>query len=621
MKMLTRITLFLMFSVIMIGEIKAQPEPPSNLTATQNNWGNYVYVNLKWDISGSMMRHESFNIYRKNGAISDSGSFHRIYSHVFYNAWIDKFVHRGETYSYFVTAVNRDGESKPSDTAEVALDTNITKAYAYGTVTNSVTGEIIPHAEVSLIPVFGWGRINVCTDSTGNYAASLYPGTYVLLAKAEGFYPEFYNETRDIFNAEKITFNSNDSLNFDISLQPFQHLNKYVLSGSVKDSSGNPVKSMVELYNVTANSFHKRFYRAVTDSSGNYSVMVREGDTLVAYAHSFSRNYFPQFYNGKESFLTADRIGIAADMENINFVLVHKPVYNNGISGTVMNSDTMGVESLILAIRLGVKEDHHRKYSTFSDSLGNYSFTNMYPGNYILMAIPAGDYIPTFFRYDGTQTLHWKDADSVAVNSSGIISDINFSVISRPDSGEYYVSGKVIDDSGNPIAGALVFAKDDNQQIYSFGITNDEGMYKITGLIPGNYSISSSSYGYSDGNPASVSLDYSSNYSGNASFTMTSEEVTAVNRNTELNSFKLNQNYPNPFNPSTTINFVVPYQTRVTLKVFNVLGSEVATLVNGEKPAGSYNVTFNAGNLASGVYFYQLKAGNFIATKKLMLIK
>ena len=213
MKMLTKVTLFIMFAILMIGEIKAQPEPPLNLSATQNNWGNYIYVNLKWDISSSMMRHESFNIYRKKGAISDSGSFQRIYSHIYYNEWIDKFVHRGETYSYYVTAVNRDGESKPSDTAEVSLDTNITKAYAYGTVKNNITGEVVPHASISFVPVFGWGRVNAWTDSSGNYTAALYPGTYVILAKAEGYYPEFYNDTRYIFNADKITFNSNDSLN------------------------------------------------------------------------------------------------------------------------------------------------------------------------------------------------------------------------------------------------------------------------------------------------------------------------------------------------------------------------------------------------------------------------
>ena len=85
--------------------------------------------------------------------------------------------------------------------------------------------------------------------------------------------------------------------------------------------------------------------------------------------------------------------------------------------------------------------------------------------------------------------------------------------------------------------------------------------------------------------------------------------------------FSLHQNYPNPFNPSTTINYQIPTAGIVSLKVYDVLGREVANLVNEEKPAGTYNITFNAGNFASGVYFYRLKAGNFVSTKKLVLMK
>ncbi len=85
--------------------------------------------------------------------------------------------------------------------------------------------------------------------------------------------------------------------------------------------------------------------------------------------------------------------------------------------------------------------------------------------------------------------------------------------------------------------------------------------------------------------------------------------------------FALHQNYPNPFNPSTTINYQIPTAGIISLKVYDVLGREVTNLVNEEKPAGTYNITFNAGNFASGVYFYQLKAGNFVSTKKLVLMK
>ncbi len=85
--------------------------------------------------------------------------------------------------------------------------------------------------------------------------------------------------------------------------------------------------------------------------------------------------------------------------------------------------------------------------------------------------------------------------------------------------------------------------------------------------------------------------------------------------------YYLSQNYPNPFNPSTRIHYSVPKATFVSIKVYDVLGREVATLVNEEKPAGNYQVQFDAGNITSGIYFYTLKAGEFSQTKKLILMK
>ena len=86
-------------------------------------------------------------------------------------------------------------------------------------------------------------------------------------------------------------------------------------------------------------------------------------------------------------------------------------------------------------------------------------------------------------------------------------------------------------------------------------------------------------------------------------------------------SFELMQNYPNPFNPSTIINYQLPISSKVVLKIYDLLGREVATLVNKQQSAGSYSVTFAAGNLASGIYFYQLIAGGFNQVKKLILLK
>jgi len=85
--------------------------------------------------------------------------------------------------------------------------------------------------------------------------------------------------------------------------------------------------------------------------------------------------------------------------------------------------------------------------------------------------------------------------------------------------------------------------------------------------------------------------------------------------------FALSQNYPNPFNPSTTINYKIPTNYFVNLKIYDILGNEIAILVNEEKTAGSYSVNFNATNLPSGTYIYKITAGNFIETKKMVLMK
>ncbi|HUI11410.1 MAG TPA: T9SS type A sorting domain-containing protein [Bacteroidota bacterium] len=90
---------------------------------------------------------------------------------------------------------------------------------------------------------------------------------------------------------------------------------------------------------------------------------------------------------------------------------------------------------------------------------------------------------------------------------------------------------------------------------------------------------------------------------------------------TEPATFALSQNYPNPFNPSTRIDFTIPRASQVEMKVFNVLGQEVATIIEGAMTPGSHTVTFDASRLASGVYLYRITAGTYVSTKKMVLLK
>ena len=97
--------------------------------------------------------------------------------------------------------------------------------------------------------------------------------------------------------------------------------------------------------------------------------------------------------------------------------------------------------------------------------------------------------------------------------------------------------------------------------------------------------------------------------------------ATTVEEENIPESFQLFQNYPNPFNPTTTLSFVIGYSSFVSLKVYDVLGNEIATLVDEEKTAGKYEVSFNSTELPSGVYIYQLNSGNYIQTRKMVILK
>jgi pectin methylesterase-like acyl-CoA thioesterase len=141
------------------------------------------------------------------------------------------------------------------------------------------------------------------------------------------------------------------------------------------------------------------------------------------------------------------------------------------------------------------------------------------------------------------------------------------------------------------------------------------------GFVKGNGNSNSvKSYSFTDKNTSSAgNYSYRLKQSDNNGTIKYSQEISVdINKPVE---FKLNQNYPNPFNPTTSISYSIPVAGHVSLKILDILGKELTFLVNEEKPAGNYNVEFNAAKLGSGFYIYQLRAGNFVQSKKMILMK
>ena len=184
------------------------------------------------------------------------------------------------------------------------------------------------------------------------------------------------------------------------------------------------------------------------------------------------------------------------------------------------------------------------------------------------------------------------------------------------------ISGVIKSNSDSPLSGTLLVAVDSLGDTVSTSISNYSGYYNIPSLLNGHYSVIANKIGYEKVTyPQKVDI----NLTSNPIVTGINISILPTGVNNGISNlpkaFALYQNYPNPFNPSTTIHYEIPNSGLVTLKIYDVLGRESATLVNEYKTIGKYDVKFNAANLSSGVYFYQLREGNFTAVKKLLLLK
>jgi protocatechuate 3,4-dioxygenase beta subunit len=371
-------------------------------------------------------------------------------------------------------------------------------------------------------------------------------------------------------------------------------------------------------------------YQTGVDSQGVYSLQLPAG-RYIAYAKA--SDYFTAFYKDKSTYLEADIINLAGDSSGIDFRLTPLPPISSGsISGQVLDTvKNLGVRSRMVAFRGAMtfaRDDRHLIHSFFTetDSLGSYNFTNLPPGLYIILAVPVGNYAPVFYN-DGTEGLQWNKATRITIDGNSV-SGINLYPYALPDSARGYtmIRGSVTNsDNGNaPIGGAFVYASNSDGSLAGYAVTDAQGTFVIDELSPGSYTVSSDITGYNALSSAHASPSYDAQGKAViATVSLSLQTVTSVKSGaaTLPTKYILSQNYPNPFNPNTRISFEIPSRSQVTLKVYNIIGQEVAMLVNSTFNAGRYIVDFDASHLSTGVYFYRIKAGDFSSTMKMILMK
>jgi len=359
-----------------------------------------------------------------------------------------------------------------------------------------------------------------------------------------------------------------------------------------------------------------------TGPEGTYSIQVFEGDYILL---ADKMGYHRQFYKDATNTFGATPITVGSNNLNvtgIDFNLTTSDPGTNTISGFIKEQITYKPLSNVMVYAVPLAGGNW--IETISDPNGRYSILDIKNGKYILIFNKEG-YTSEYYN----NAFQWEDSNIFDfTGNQNINADDVFLIPMNPFGGE--ISGKISSNSGNALSGTLISAVNNQGKIVATSFSAHNGNYIIPSLINGEYTIKASKIGYKTCEYSSkVNMDLVSNaIVGGVDFSII---ISSVNKsgNEIPESFELYQNYPNPFNPSTAIGYQLSAFSHITLKVYDILGHEVAVLVNEEKPAGTYNVEWNAKGISSGVYFYQLRAlprysrqaENFVITKKLLLLK
>lgn len=306
--------------------------------------------------------------------------------------------------------------------------------------------------------------------------------------------------------------------------------------------------------------------------------------------------------------------------------------YNNGgqlqsfnVSGTVKFADNNQpvTSGYVKALKLHLNTlEFETVDSTGILPDGTYSLPNVRIDSVYIRPYPNStpivDFIPTFYP----SSINWESATKLYINSN--LTNINVGVIRiNVTQSPGTISGTVFKPQNSGLNEALVYTKLNNV-IKGFAISSNNGGYTINNIPAGTYNVIANRPGYYSDSTIVTSTGGSIS---NIDFTLQPYYTSVKNLSTEIpKEYKLEQNYPNPFNPETKIKFAISglyglSPQTVNLKVYDLLGREIQTLVNSKLQPGIYEVTFDAGYLASGIYFYRLQTESYTETKRMTLVK
>jgi hypothetical protein len=339
----------------------------------------------------------------------------------------------------------------------------------------------------------------------------------------------------------------------------------------------------------------------------------------------------------KDSSLYAGGEFITAGGKYVNHIALWSYPLRRNISGTVRYADNNQLvpSGKVRSYRMDISSRELILVDTARINNGLYTMPKVTVDTLFVMSFPddeLADFVPTYYP----STIDWASAVRVYPESNLTNVDIYvYRVVPGPQNpANVIVSGTVHLNFLPPVlvplpfkSDAIVYAKQ-GSNFYKYAVSSQTENYSLPSLAPGNYEIYANRIGYTS---ATRNITVTNINIDTLDFILDTTSLVTVKQNGSIvpQGYTLNQNYPNPFNPVTRIAFSIPLKSEVKMTVYDAIGREVIVLVSQEMNAGSYDVTFNAVNLSSGIYFYKLTASAisgqqgefFTETRKMVLIK
>jgi len=486
---------------------------------------------------------------------------------------------------------------------------------------SSVSVTVIATNTTSLNSYYG-SASNLSGSSASYEIRGLPTGTYkVETDNSQGYIDVYYSNKSSWASADPVSVtegSTTSSINFTLSVGG-------KITGTVTLPGAFMV--MVTIY-ATDTTSRVSYYGSAFNFSGNtasYEIIGLPTGIYKVYTWNF-QGYLEKYYNDKSDWASADPVSVVqgSTSSSKDFTLSLGGVIAGTISGSVLEGIWVWgyyASNPLEAIKFSL-----------SDENGDYLLTGLRSGNWKVFA--EGDTFYAFEWYDNRN--NWNTADPVAVTAPNTVFNKDFTL--EPGGS---ISGQVSGGGWSSLSGFDVWAYDTSY--YQGGIafpmmksdtTHDDGSYRIGGLRAGYYKVIlmtecgsvwyNNKPSWSLANIVSVTMP---NNTPDINFDL----ATSVEEKTDPTSqrpteFVLSQNYPNPFNPITQIEYTLQNPAQVTLQIYNLLGQKVKTLVNEQKPAGSYRIFWDGKNeagitVASGIYFYRLKANGVSQTRRMVLLK